>query len=38
MNLLVANSPQILHHWGWLEKLKVTAIHTGNAMTTDEIA
>jgi hypothetical protein len=38
MNLLVANSPQILHLEGWLEKMKVTARDTGNAMDEEKMA
>jgi hypothetical protein len=36
MNMLVANAPQLLHRDGWLQRLKITARDTGNAM--DEAA
>ena len=32
MNLLVAGSPQILDRDSWLERMKITVRHTGNAM------
>jgi hypothetical protein len=32
MNLLVAGNPQVLHQGNWLEKMKITARDTGNAM------
>jgi len=38
MNLLVAGSPQVLHQDHWLERMKITAQDTGNAMSREEIA
>jgi hypothetical protein len=38
MNLLVAGSPQVLLQDNWLERLKVTICHTGNAMSVQEVA
>lgn len=38
MNLLVAGDPQILHRDKWLERLKISARDTGNAMNREEMA
>ena len=38
MNLLVANSPQILHRDNWLERMKISARDTGNAMDREDMA
>jgi hypothetical protein len=38
MNLLVAGSPQILHRDNWLERMKISARDTGNAMNREEMA
>jgi hypothetical protein len=37
MNLLVAGSPQILHRDNWLERMKISVPHTGNAMDREEM-
>jgi hypothetical protein len=37
-NALVAGSPQVLLQDNWLERLKVTICHTGNAMSVQEVA
>jgi hypothetical protein len=38
MNLLVAGSPQVLHRDNWLEPMKITVPHTGNAMAEEGLA
>jgi DinB superfamily len=38
MNVLVAGCPQLLLQGGWLERLKVAARHTGNAMPHQSVA
>ncbi len=38
MNLLVAGSPQILYREDWLERMKTTFHHTGNAMDEEGVA
>lgn len=38
MNLLVAGSPQILYRDNWLERMKISARDTGNAMKQEEMA
>ena len=38
MNLLVAGSPQVQNQGGWLESMKITWQHTGNAMKVTEVA
>jgi hypothetical protein len=38
MNLLVANSPQVLRKGKWLRRMKITACDTGNAMNKADIA
>lgn len=38
MNLLVAGSPQLLVKDHWLEPMKMTVSHTGNAMSQEEVA
>jgi hypothetical protein len=38
MNLLVAGTPQILHHNGWLEMIESPICDTGNAMEPSAIA
>jgi hypothetical protein len=38
MNLLVAGSPQILYRDNWLERMKISARDTGNAMDREAIA
>lgn len=38
MNLLVAGRPQILVRENWLERMKVTVQHTGNAMHAKDVA
>ncbi len=37
MNLLLANSPQVLTSGDWLDKLKVTCVTVGNEMDTQDI-
>ncbi len=37
MNLLVADAPQILYRDNWLERLRATIQHTGNAMSDEEM-
>jgi hypothetical protein len=37
MNLLVAESPQVLLQEGWLDQLKINVRDTGNAMTTSGV-
>jgi hypothetical protein len=38
MNLLVAGNPQILYRENWLERMKITVRHTGNAMDEADVA
>ena len=38
MNLLVAGGSQILHQDNWLERMKISARDTGNAMNSEEMA
>ena len=38
MNILVADSPQILHRDGWFERLEIAARDTGNAMAAEGVA
>jgi hypothetical protein len=38
MNLLVTGSPQVLHRDNWLERMKISVRHAGNAMTREEMA
>jgi len=37
MNLLVAGKSQILHRGGWPDRLQISAIHTGNGMTDQNV-
>lgn len=37
MNVLVAGTPQVLHHQGWYDRMGATAQDTGNAMSPGEI-
>jgi len=38
MNLLLADSPQVLHSGKWLDKLAITTVSVGNEMSDAEIA
>lgn len=38
MNILIANSPQVLNKGDWLSKLNIPFAHSGNDMTKEEIA
>ena len=38
MNMLVADTPQILHRDNWLKKMKVTYQDTGNAMSVEDVS
>jgi hypothetical protein len=38
MNLLVADSPQVLHRDNWVERMKITTQDTGNAMDEEDVA
>jgi hypothetical protein len=38
MNLLLADSPQVLHSGGWLDRLEIDRVSVGNEMTDAEIA
>jgi hypothetical protein len=38
MNLLAAGTPQILHQQGWIDKMKIPDLDTGNAMDTGGVA
>jgi hypothetical protein len=38
MNLLVAGTPQLLHRDNWLERMKITIHHAGNAMDEGSMA
>ncbi len=38
MNLLVAGSPQVLHLDNWLERMKLSAVDTGNALNKARMA
>lgn len=37
MNILVAGDPQLLHHDGWFERMKIKFIDTGNLMSEDDV-
>jgi hypothetical protein len=37
MNMLVAGDPQLLHHDGWFERMKIKFIDTGNLMSEDDV-
>ncbi len=37
MNLLAAGSPQVLLDGNWLERMKISALDTGNAMTHEQV-
>ena len=38
MNLLVAGTPQLFLRDGWMEKLEVSVLHSGNSMNTRNLA
>jgi hypothetical protein len=38
MNLLLADTPQVLHSGGWLDRLEIDRVSVGNEMTDAEIA